>query len=127
MKIRRCIYIKVYKGYFVTRLQGCTEEKKYLCSGLNHPRTLAGDWRELEKVISEIIKYYGPVYNRLIKPTVLFHFVTKQEGGYTSSELRTFQEIGRSSGANFCLMCEDKYGPLNNEQLSSIFKHADGV
>jgi hypothetical protein len=119
--------MKVYKGYFVTRLQNTSEEKKYLCSGLGHPRTLAGDWRELEKVVAEIIKFYGPVYHRLIKPMVLFHFIPKQEGGYTSSELRTFQEVGRTSGAKFCLMCEEKYGPLTNEQLSSIFKRCDGV
>jgi hypothetical protein len=127
MRIRRYIYIKVYRGYFVTRLHGASDEKKFLCRGLNHPRTLAGDWRELEKVVTEIILFYGPIINRLIKPIVLFHFIAKQEGGYSSSELRTFQEVGRASGARFCLMCENKYGPLTNEQLSDVFKHCDGI
>jgi hypothetical protein len=122
MKLRRNIYIKVFRGHFLTRIVGADNDSRSECEGLSHPRTLAGDWREIESTFKKIIISHGSTYNRIIKPTLLVHLIPKFEGGYTSSELRLFQQVGVSAGANFCLICEDKYGPLTNEQLTSVFK-----
>ena len=121
LSFRRKIYIKVYRGYFQSRESGSDNDLRTDCIGLSHNRTLLGDWREIEASLKQVLKKHCGIYDKLIKPIVLLHLVPSFEGGYTSSELRLFQEIGQSAGAHFCLLCEDKYGPLSNEQIKSVF------
>ena len=107
MKFRRKIYIKVYQDRFVSRIFGNEHEEITLCNELSNSRTLLGDWRAIHKIY---------------KPVLLIHLIPTFEGGYTTSELRLFQELGQSAGAHFCFMCEDKYGPLSNEQIKAVFR-----
>lgn len=121
MTLRRKIYIKVYRGHFVSRRVGEISEEKTPCSELSHERTLLGDWREIERVLKQVIEKHSNLIHKLYKPVIIIHLIPSFEGGYTSSELRLFQELGKSAGAQFCLMCEDKYGPLTDEQLKTVF------
>ncbi|MDH5730296.1 MAG: hypothetical protein OEZ58_14965 [Gammaproteobacteria bacterium] len=121
MKLRRKIYIKVNKGYFLSRLVGGNDDQRFDCDALNHPRTLAGNWKDLEVAISEIILEYCGSIGRVIKPILLIHLIPKFDGGYTTSELAIFKQVGENAGAHICLMCDDKYGPLKNEELRDVF------
>jgi len=121
MKLRKGIYIKVYKGYFVARLVGVGADKRFDCAALNHPRTLAGDWQYLEKTISKIILEFCGSIGKLIKPILLVHLIPKFEGGYTTSEFAIFKQVGENAGAHFCFMCGNNYGPLEDKDIKDVF------
>ena len=119
-KFRKLIYIQVHKGYFVHKVFNGSESNKLLCSGLTHPRTLAGDWKEIESGLRNIIIIHTGVLRYVLKPLLLIHLVPKYEGGYSTSEVRLFQELGVSAGADFCYMCLDKYPPLSDHDLKNF-------
>ena len=122
MKFRRKIYIKVYQDRFVSRIFGNEHEEITLCNELSNSRTLLGDWRTLESSLKQVLSKHCQLIHKIYKPVLLIHLIPTFEGGYTTSELRLFQELGQSAGAHFCFMCEDKYGPLSNEQIKAVFR-----
>jgi len=122
MNLRKKLYIEVHKGKFTSRIVGTNERIETNCDQLYHPRTLAGDWEGIQKHLKVVISKHTSFIDKILKPTVLLHLVPKLEGGYTTSELRIFNQLCVAAGANFCLMCDDKYGPLSNEQLKEVFK-----
>ena len=119
---RKLVYLKIYKGYFLVRIVGESEEHRFECSGLEHPRTLAGDFEAIEKDFQKAFKNLWSWQMRIIKPKVLVHLIPKQEGGVTPIELRVFREAAAATGqAGFVLMLTgDKYGPLDDEQLREL-------
>ncbi len=116
------VYIKVFKGYIEARTYSKNNEKKFNSSGLNHPRSLAGNFEEIETAFKKILSEQPKILLGLIKPNVLIHLVPKMEGGYTSTELRFFREAAQSGGARKVYLMTDKYPPLEDKDLYETIK-----
>lgn len=121
--MRKKIYIQVHKGYIVAKDIDSSAIFKMESTGLNHPRTIAGDFKEIEKVIAATLKHFCGVFSYIFKPVILVHLIPKYEGGYTNVELSAFQLAARAAGVSMCLMCDDKFGPLSENQLKETFKY----
>lgn len=120
--MKKLIYIKVYKGYLEARTVGESNEKRYSSNGLNHPRSLAGKFSEVESAFKDAISNQPKVLFGLVKPKVLVHLVPKMEGGYTELELRFFREAALGGGASEIYLLDEKYGPLQDHELAGVIK-----
>jgi len=120
MKFRKLVYIQVHPGYFVARVLGGPESIRRNCPGLDHPRTLAGDFHAIHEGLRGVIRELSTPLMKVIKPYALVHLVPRFEGGYTNIELRAFKEAVEAAGAHQGFLCDDKYGPLSDSQLSTI-------
>lgn len=120
--MKKLIYIKVYKGYLEARTVGESNEKQFPSDGLNHPRSLAGKFADVEAAFKEAIASQPKVLFGLIKPKVLVHLVPGMEGGYTDLELRFFREAALGGGASEILLLDDKCGPQPDSELMSIVR-----
>lgn len=116
------IYIKVHKGYIEARTYGELNERKFYSNGLNHPRTLAGDYVDVEKAFKDALSSQPKKWLGLSVPNVLIHLVPEMEGGYTSTELRFFKEAAVGGGARKVYLMTDKYPPLKDADLHETFK-----
>ncbi len=116
------IYIKVYKGYIEARTYGQLNERKFYTDGLNHPRTLAGDFVEVETAFKAALSAQPKKWLGLMAPHVLIHLIPQMEGGYTSTELRFFKEAAAGGGARKVYLMTDKYPPLKDVELQETFK-----
>ena len=116
------VYIKVHKGYIEARTYGENNENKFYSIGLNHPRSLAGDFIEVEKVFKNALSVQPKKWFGLIKSNVLVHLIPKMEGGYTRTELRFFREAAQGGGARSVYLMTDKYPPLKDPELYDTFK-----
>lgn len=120
--MKKLIYIKVYRGFIEARTVGENNEKQFRSEGLNHPRSLAGDFTEVEKTLKEAISTQPKVLFGLIKPKVLIHLVPEMEGGYTDLELRFFREAALGGGASEIFLMTDKFGPQHDNELNDVKK-----
>lgn len=116
------VYIKVFKGYIEARTYGENNEKKFYSNGLNHLRSLAGDFEEVEKTFKKAFSEQPRKWLGLIKPNVLVHLVPKMEGGYTPTELRFFREAAHGGGAIKVYLMTDQYPPLKDAELYETYK-----
>lgn len=107
------IYIKVHKGYVEARTHGEHNESRFYSKGLSHPRTLAGDFVEVEKTFKEALSAQPKKWFGLIVPNVLIHLIPEAESGYTSTEIRFFEEVAFGAGARKVDLISDKCSPLN--------------
>lgn len=96
--------------------------QRFYCDGLNHPRSLAGDFPLVEKAFKEAISRQPSIYWGLIKPSVLVHLVPEAEGGYTMLESKFFQEAAIGGGARKICLVDDSIAPLQDSELSETFK-----
>ncbi len=117
---RKVIYVQVHAGYFIARLIGDSRSVRRECQALAHPRTLAGDFTQIQAALASVFKEFWGPQMWLLKPHALIHLVPKVEGGYTNIELRAFKEAAECAGAKMSWMCTDKYGPLSDEQLAEF-------
>jgi hypothetical protein len=83
MRFRRLIYIQVHPGHFIARLHGDGGSIRRECSGLTHPRTLAGDFFAIQKSLKEIVRELSTPWMRFVRPHALVHLIPSFEGGYT--------------------------------------------
>ena len=120
--MKKLVYIKVYKGYIEVRTVGENNERQYRSDGLNHPRSLAGIFVEVESAFKEAISAQPKVLFGLVKPRVLVHLVPKMEGGYTELELRFFREAALGGGASEIYILDSKFGPQSDSELSDVKK-----
>lgn len=89
--MRNLVYVKVSKGKLEVRtFDNGEKDEVFLCSALNHPRTLANNFNEVEAAFLKVIKSQPNKFFGLIKPNILVHLIEKVSGGYTDSELRFF-------------------------------------
>lgn len=119
--MNKLIYIKVFKGYVEARTYGENNEKTFYSNGLSHPRTLAGNYEEVETTFKNALSEQPKMMFGLINPNVLVHLVPKMTGGYTSTELRFFREAAYAGGARKVYLMTDKYPPLNDAELFEAF------
>lgn len=120
--MKKLIYIKVYKGYIKARTVGENNEQQFSSEGLNHPRSLAGKFVEVENTFKQAISAQPKVLFGLIKPRVLVHLVPDMEGGYTELELRFFREAALGGGASEIYLLDNKYGPQQDSELNNVKK-----
>ena len=118
--MKKFIYIKVYKGYIEARTVGENNERQFQSQGLNHPRSLAGKFIEVEKTFKEAISAQPKVLFGLLKPKVLVHLVPEMDGGYTELELRFFREAALGGGASEIYLLDSKYVPQSDSELQSV-------
>ncbi|MBT6050027.1 MAG: hypothetical protein HOG49_24785 [Candidatus Scalindua sp.] len=116
------VYIKVFKGYIEARTYGKNNEKKFNSNGLSHPRSLAGNYEEVETAFKKVLSEQPKMLLGLITPNVLIHLIPKMEGGYTSTEIRFFREAAKSGGARKVYLMTDKYPPLEDKDLYETIK-----
>ncbi|WP_299947567.1 hypothetical protein [uncultured Microbulbifer sp.] len=120
--MKKLIYIKVYKGYLEARTVGENTDKQYRSEGLNHPRSLAGKFTEVEETFKNAISDQPKLLFGLVKPKVLVHLVPEMEGGYTELEIRFFREAAFGGGASQIYLLDDKYPPQQDNELSDVSK-----
>ena len=120
--MKKLIYIKVYKGYLEARTVGENNERQYPSEGLNHPRSLAGKFAEVESAFRELISSQPKVLFGLVKPKVLVHLVLEAEGGYTELELRFFREAALGGGASQIYLVDNKFPPQPDSELNDVKK-----
>ncbi|WP_049721571.1 hypothetical protein [Gilvimarinus polysaccharolyticus] len=120
--MQKLIYIKVYKGYIEARTAGENNERQFLSSGLNHPRSLAGEFIAVENTFKEAIAAQPKTLFGLIKPKVLVHLVPEAAGGYTELELRFFREAALGGGAAVVYLLDSLYGPQPDSELTDTKK-----
>lgn len=120
--MRKLIYIKVHKGFIEARTVGANNETKFSSEGLGHPRSLAGNFAEVEKTFKEAISAQPKILFGLIKPRVLVHLIPQMEGGYTDLELRFFREAALGGGASRIFLMTNKFGPQPDSQLNDLSK-----
>lgn len=120
--MKKLVYIKVYKGFIEARTVGANNEKQYRSEGLNHPRSLAGSFVEVEKTFKQAISAQPKVLFGLVKPKVLIHLVPEMEGGYTDLELRFFREAALGGGASEVFLMTNKFGPQPDSELNDVKK-----
>lgn len=101
--MRPLIYIQVHRGHFVAKHLGTGKTVRMECAGLNHPRTLMGDFHEVQESFSAALKELLPKLN-LLKPKGLVHLVPVFDGGYTNVETRAFKEAGEMAGIDFAFL-----------------------
>ena len=114
---RKLFYVQVHPGHFLVRIHGETKSVKRECSGLDHPRSLAGDFFQLQQCLTELFRELQTPLMRLIKPDALVHLRPQVEGGYTNIELRAFKELATGAGARSVFLCTDRHGPLSDSQI----------
>ena len=101
--MRPLIYIQVHRGHFIAKNIGSGKAVQRECAGLEHPRTLMGDFHKVQESFSAALKELLPPLN-LLKPRGLLHLVPVYEGGYTNVETRAFKEAGEMAGINFAFL-----------------------
>lgn len=118
---RKIFYVQVHPGHFIVRVHGETRSVQRRCSGLDHPRTLAGDFTQLHEALAGIFKELRTPFMWLVKPDALVHLIPRVEGGYTNIELRAFKEAASAAGARWVFLCDDRDGPLSEQQVAEVF------
>ena len=101
--MRPLIYIQVYRGYFIAKHLGNGKSVRKECVGLEHPRTLMGDFHKVQESFAVALKELLPWIN-FLKPKGLVHLMPIYEGGYTNVETRAFKEAGEMAGINFAFL-----------------------
>ena len=123
--MKHLIYIKVFKGYIEARTANKNNAEKFYSSGLNHPRSLAGDFYDVEKTFREAISKQPKVYFGLIRPAVLIHLIPEAEGGYTMLERKFFQEAAIGGGARKILLLDNTKPALQDTELFNVYKELE--
>ena len=116
------VYIKVFKGYIEARTYGENNEKKFFSNGLSHPRSLAGNFEEVETTFKNALSEQPKKWLGLLKSNVLVHLVPKMEGGYTPTELRFFREAALGGRASKVYLMTDQHPPLKDTELYETYK-----
>ena len=90
---RNHIYYRFKKGEVTATHIETNQSATKLCQALSHPRTLMGDFYQLEACVTELTKQ---VFSKSIfdkPPIVIIQLFGVSEGGYTNVEIRAFQEV----------------------------------
>jgi hypothetical protein len=117
--MRPLIYIQVHRGYFIAKHLGNGKTLRMECAGLNHPRTLMGDFHEVQRSFEAALKELLPPI-RLLKPKGLVHLVPAYEGGYTNFQTRAFKEAGEMAGINFAFLSTQDRPHTDSEVLEVL-------
>lgn len=125
--IKRHLYYQIKRGEVtVTFLEGGkTISKK--CGALNHPRTLMGDFMEIEGCFKSIASELAPRRFLLQDPTAIVHLLENVEGGHTNVEIRAFREAAFGAGAREIFVPNNSSKLSESQILNREFTEWDGV
>lgn len=92
------IYLQVRKGEMSAQNMETGERAVTQCAALTHPRTLMGDFVEIESCIKAVTGHV--VGNSFFKmpPIAVVQLIVSNEGGYTNVEIRAFKEAVTGAG-----------------------------
>lgn len=121
MLFRPFVYIKVSVGSLTAEVVGQANSVTVQCHALAHPRTLMGEFTEVQDAMKSALEQLGllPWYKRA--PISLTHLLPKVEGGYTNVELRAFREAALGAGSAHAYLLKD-HPPLSTSDHSEIKK-----
>lgn len=120
--MKNLIYIQVHEGHFKIRTFQKSLDRTITCSGLSHPRTLAGKFSDVEASFKVAVNQEPKVLLGFLKPKMLVHLVPEMKGGYTELELRFFREAALGAGSSATYMLTNEYGPLSDAEIFTIAK-----
>ncbi len=113
---RHLIYIQVHRGHLIAKRLGTDRVVRKDCAGLDHPRTLMGDFQQIQGALSTAYKELGPFVS-ILKPRALIHLLPPCEGGYTDVEMRAFKEASEMAGIT-CNFMSTISRPLTNAEMA---------
>ncbi len=114
------VYVEVHVGYIFARVVETKESIRVECDGLRNPRTLMGDYIEVEQCLSEAFEELKGKSRWFLRPKVLIHLMPHFDGGYTNVELRAFREAGESAGFRRVHLLTD-HAPLADVDIADIY------
>ncbi|WP_010385307.1 rod shape-determining-related protein [Pseudoalteromonas rubra] len=110
--IKRHLYYQVTRGQVTATFVEEDKSITKLCSALNHPKTLMGNFMEIEDCFRSIAKELTPRRFLWQEHTAIVHLLESVEGGYISLEIRAFREAAFGAGAREVLV------PNSNSKLT---------
>ncbi len=112
------IYIRFKKGEVqITHVESDTSQTK-VCSALSHPRTLMGDFYEIERCLKELVKQVVPKSLFALTPIAIVQLLDVSEGDYTNVEIRAFREAALGAGARRVYFPDSKL-PLSSSDIKN--------
>ncbi|UTZ21659.1 hypothetical protein [Vibrio campbellii] len=108
------IHYQFKKGEVIVTHLETNKSVTKLCEALTHPRTLMGNFYEIDHCVKVLSK---EVFSKSLfdkAPIAIVQLFGPSDGGYTNVELRAFREVVLGSGAR------DVYFPDTKLLLSSI-------
>jgi len=121
------LYFEVYQGSVkATELaSGLVITKR--CAGLNHPRTLIGDFFSVEACFTLIVKELCPKKWLTIAPILYIHLLEKGEGGYTNIEVKAVTEAGLGAGGRIVKLIASEVVLSKEKLLNEDFLELTGI
>ena len=94
------LVIEIKTGEIIARSLTNNKTCSIPCDGLNHPRTLMGDFFNVAQCMTEVLRQLAPkrVFRR--GPEVYIQLLNKLDGGVTNVEARAFREAASMAGAS---------------------------
>lgn len=102
--IKRHLYYQVTRGQVIATYIEGNKSITRSCHALNHPRTLMGEFMEIQDCFKRIAKELAPKRFYLKDPIAVVHLLETVEGGYTNVEVRAFKEAAFGAGAKQIFM-----------------------
>ena len=116
---RPVVYVQIRPGMAVAKRMDTSEQATATSVALSHPRTLMGDFTQVEACLKEVFETLGVRSWRSRAAIALIHLVPKADGGYTNVELRAFREAALGAGAAQAYLLAD-HPPLTSDQENEI-------
>ena len=126
MKLRETIYALVSAGQIDARIVGSGVSATVKCAALENPRTLMGNFEEIESALGELVAELRALQRMWLRPKILVHLLPEFDGGYTDVELRAFREAGASAGCAESWVLVD-HAIASDEQLEMLFNGPMGM
>nr|WP_086938565.1 hypothetical protein [Thaumasiovibrio occultus] len=93
------IYFRVKSGEVeLTHIEG-GKTVTAACAGLSHPRTLMGDFFDIENCFKTTLQQVLPKSLFTPAPLAVIQLLEAGDGGYTNVEIRAFREAALGAGA----------------------------
>mgnify|MGYP000356639003 CR=1 FL=1 len=116
---RPIVYVQIAAGTVTGSIAGAPRATTIASTALSHPRTLMGDFAEVEQCLRKMLEQLGLRRWYMAKPIALVHLVPQVEGGYTNVELRAFREAMAAAGAGEVYLLVD-HPPLTSDQQTNF-------
>lgn len=120
---RPVVYIQVMPGSATGSVVGAPRVVTEASLALSHPRTLMGEFGEVERCLRALLDKLGLCRWFARAPIALVHLVPEAHGGYTNVELRAFREamVGAGAAQVFLLADHPPLTPLQQAEFMTFF------
>ena len=119
MLFRPLVYVQVSAGSLTAHLVGENSQATVPCAALAHPRTLMGNFIEVQAAMKEAFTRLRVTAWYQRAPVALTHLMPTVEGGYTNVELRAFREAALGAGASQSWMLAN-HPPLSPHDIEEV-------